>query len=75
MAVVQRITGVGNYVQIGIGQGYQPVLGYNIGAKRYDRVRKGYFFSLKAASISVLAIGIVTLHLRTEPHRLLPRRP
>lgn len=60
MAVVQRITGVGNYVQIGIGQGYQPVLGYNIGAKRYDRVRKGYFFSLKAASISVLAIGIVT---------------
>ncbi len=60
MAVVQRITSVGNYVQIGIGQGYQPVLGYNIGARHFDRVRKGYFFSLKAASISVLAIGVVT---------------
>lgn len=60
MAVVQRVTSVGNYVQIGIGQGYQPVLGYNIGAKRFDRVRAGYFFSLKAASVCVLAIGVVT---------------
>jgi len=60
MAVVQRITGFGNYVQIGIGQGFQPVIGYNIGARRYDRVREGYFFSLRAAVVSVFAIGVLT---------------
>lgn len=60
MAIVNRITSLGNYVQIGIGQGYQPVLGYNLGAKNYKRVRKGYFFSLRVASISVFAIGVVT---------------
>lgn len=37
LAVVQRITSIGNYVQIGIGQGFQPVVGYNYGAKLYER--------------------------------------
>ncbi len=27
---------------IGVGQGFQPVAGYNFGAKRYDRVRKAF---------------------------------
>ena len=27
---------------IGIGQGFQPVAGYNYGAKRYDRVRRAF---------------------------------
>ena len=60
MAVVQRIAGFGNYVQIGIGQGFQPVIGYNIGARNYDRVREGYFFSLRVAMLAVLGIGILT---------------
>lgn len=31
-------------VCVGIGQGFQPVCGYNYGAKKYDRVRKGINF-------------------------------
>lgn len=27
---------------IGVGQGFQPVAGYNFGAKRYDRVKKAF---------------------------------
>ena len=31
---------------LGIGQGYQPVLGYNYSAKRFDRVKSAYLFTL-----------------------------
>ena len=30
---------------LGIGQGFQPVAGFNFGAKKYDRVRQGFFFT------------------------------
>ncbi len=60
IAVVQRITSVGNFFQIGIGQGFQPVCGYNLGAKRYDRIREAYFTALRLAFVSVAAIGVVT---------------
>jgi putative MATE family efflux protein len=32
---------------LGIGQGYQPVVGFNYGAKRFDRVREAFSFTLK----------------------------
>jgi len=60
LAIVQRICGFGNYVQIGIGQGYQPVIGYNYGARKFDRIREGYFFSLRCALFAVLVLGCVT---------------
>ncbi|MDY2788512.1 MAG: MATE family efflux transporter [Atopobium sp.] len=60
MAIVQRITGFANYIQIGIGQGYQPVLGYNIGARHHERVLAGYTFALRASTVLVLAIGVIT---------------
>ncbi len=60
IAVVQRITGFGNYVQIGIGQGLQPVVGYNLGAKRYGRIREGYFTAIKTAFMAVSFISVFT---------------
>ena len=60
IAVVQRITSVGNFFQIGIGQGFQPITGYNLGAKRYDRIREAFFTALKMAFVSVAAIGVIT---------------
>ena len=60
IAVVQRITCVGNYFQIGIGQGMQPIAGYNLGAKRYDRIREAFFYAVRASFISVSAIGVIT---------------
>lgn len=32
---------------IGFGQGFQPVAGYNYGAKCYDRVKQAYWFALR----------------------------
>jgi Na+-driven multidrug efflux pump len=60
IAVVQRITSVGNFFQIGIGQGFQPITGYNLGAKRYDRIREAYFTAVRLAFVSVAAIGVIT---------------
>ncbi|MDD6467415.1 MAG: MATE family efflux transporter [Erysipelotrichaceae bacterium] len=33
-------------VILGFGQGYQPVVGFNYGAKRYDRVRSAFWFAI-----------------------------
>ena len=42
---------------LGFGQGFQPVAGYNFGAKRYDRVRGATYFTMLVGTVlmSVLA--------------------
>ena len=44
---------------IGFGQGFQPVCGFNYGAKKYDRVIKAYYFCIKVAFFVLLAISAV----------------
>ncbi len=44
---------------IGYGQGFQPVCGFNFGAKRYDRVLDAYKFSLKVGVILITILGVV----------------
>ncbi|MFZ5951311.1 MAG: MATE family efflux transporter [Candidatus Rifleibacteriota bacterium] len=36
---------------IGISQGFQPIVGYNYGAKKPDRVRKAFILAIIAASV------------------------
>ena len=40
---------------LGFGQAFQPVCGFNYGAKKYDRVRQGYVFCLKTGVGFLLA--------------------
>lgn len=44
-------------VILGFGSGFQPVTGYNFGAKRYDRVRESYRFAAKVAIIGSVVMG------------------
>ena len=44
MSIVTRITQFANSIVIGFGQGFQPVCGFNYGAKLYARVREGFWF-------------------------------
>lgn len=60
IAIVQRVVSFGNYVQIGIGQGFQPVCGYNYGAKRYRRVTEGMRFAIRASFLIVAGISVLT---------------
>ncbi len=48
MSIVSRISLVVFSGIIGLGQGFQPVCGFSYGAGLYERVKKGYFFCLKA---------------------------
>ena len=61
---------------LGFGSGFQPVAGFNWGAKRYDRVRESYRFCSKvaiigsvvlAALVVVFADGIIVLFAGTDP--------
>ena len=45
-------------VILGFGTGFQPVAGFNWGAKRYDRVKESYRFAARAAIIGALAMGL-----------------
>jgi len=51
MAIVTRVVMLIASVMIGIGQGFSPVCGYNYGAKRYDRVKKAFAFTIVASFI------------------------
>lgn len=44
---------------LGIGQGYQPVLGYNFGAKRWDRVKTAFIFTYVFGTAIMLFFGII----------------
>ena len=49
MGVVQRIMMFGASAMIGFGQGFQPVCGFNFGAKLYHRVKEGFWFCVKSS--------------------------
>ena len=58
MGVVQRISMFGASTMLGFGQGFQPVCGFNYGAKLYDRVKKGFWFSVKVSTVVLIAISV-----------------
>ena len=51
VSIVYRVTGIVFCFIIGIGQGFQPVCGYNYGAQRFDRVKQAYFETIKMNTI------------------------
>ena len=55
MSVVSRVSNLLFSFALGIGQGFQPVAAFNYGAKKYDRVKKGTFFTM-GVGCTVLSI-------------------
>ena len=49
--IVNRVVMFAFSVLLGFGQGFQPVCGFNYGAKRYDRVRQSYWFCVKVGAL------------------------
>lgn len=56
-AVVTRTMMFAFSFVLGINQGFQPVAGFNYGARRYDRVRLSYLFT---ASLSVALLLVIS---------------
>ncbi len=59
IGVVQKVFMFAFSISLGIGQGYQPVLGYNHGCGRYDRVKKAYLFTLAFSATLMTVFAIV----------------
>ena len=66
ISIVARLMMIAVSVVIGFGQGFQPICGFNYGAKRYDRVRSAFWFSVKL-STGILLLGSLTALLFAEP--------
>lgn len=65
-SVVNRIVMFSSSALLGFGQGFQPVSGFNYGAKLYDRVRKSFWFCVKVATAYCIALAVVELYF--APH-------
>ncbi len=59
MSIVGRVMMITSAALIGIGQGYQPVLGYNWGAGRYERVSKAFDTTMLLSTSAMTLLAIV----------------
>ncbi len=57
MSIVGRVSMFANSALIGFGQGFQPVCGMNYGAKKFDRVRQGFFYCVKTAAVFLVVLS------------------
>lgn len=64
MGVVQKVFMFAFSIALGVGQGYQPVLGYNYSARFFGRVRSAYLFTL-AFSTSLMTIFAIACAVAT----------
>ena len=59
IGIVQKVFTVIFSVSLGIGQGYQPVCGYNYFAKKYSRVKEALLFTLFVGVIMMSVFSII----------------
>jgi putative MATE family efflux protein len=59
LSIVQRVFMMAASLVVGVGQGFQPVCGFNYGAKLFTRVKEGFRFSLIAMTLPLLPLGVL----------------
>ena len=57
-AIVARIMMFAFSIILGVGQGFQPVCGFNYGAGLHERVRKSFVFTTELATIILIIMSI-----------------
>ena len=57
-AIVSRVMMFAFSIIIGIGQGFQPVCGFNHGAGLHERVRKSFVFTVELSTVILMFISI-----------------
>lgn len=66
MAIVMRVMLAINSIIVGLGQGFQPVCGYNYGAGLYRRVKEGYWFCVRLSTIALVIIAVAVAVLAPD---------
>ncbi|SHH71088.1 MATE family efflux transporter [Clostridium grantii] len=59
MGIVLRIVSLGMFVIFGYNQGFQPLAGFNYGAKNFERLHKAVRISLKFTTVFSTCIALV----------------
>ncbi len=57
MGIVKRVMMLGIFALIGFSQGFQPLAGFNYGAKQYDRLKEAIVFAVKVSTGFTLVIA------------------
>lgn len=63
MAVITSVCTIFIMPIFGLNQGAQPIIGYNYGAKKYDRVKKTYLYGLIGCTVVLLLSWIFIIFL------------
>lgn len=58
-SVVSRVMSIANSIMIGFGQGFQPVCGFNFGARKYGRVRSALGFCIVVATVFCASVAVL----------------
>lgn len=61
MGIVKRVMALGIFAVIGYSQGFQPVAGFNYGAKQYDKLFEAIKFSVRLVTGFTITISILCL--------------
>ena len=61
MSIVTRISMFIFSVIVGLGQGFQPMCGFCYGAKLYERVKEGFWFSTKIGTFFLLFWSVILI--------------
>ncbi len=59
MSIVTRVFQFALSALLGFGQGFQPVCGFNYGARLYRRVLDAFWFCVKLAAVVLVLMGIL----------------
>ncbi len=66
ISIVNRFVMFSSSALLGFGQGFQPVCGFNYGAKLYGRVKKAFWFCIKVVSAALVVLAITSFIFAPE---------
>ena len=75
MSIVTRVTFFIFSFLIGFGQGFQPVCGFNYGARLYGRVLEGFWFCVKVGTAFLTLCAVVGIWFAPDIIRLFRHDP
>ncbi len=66
ISIANKVYMLARNIVIGLGQGFQPVAGYNFGANKPNRAFKAFSFSTIVGSSFCVVVSVIILVFRTE---------
>ncbi|MDR0450610.1 MAG: polysaccharide biosynthesis C-terminal domain-containing protein, partial [Treponema sp.] len=66
ISITNRVFMFATSAMLGFGQGFQPVCGFNYGAKLYGRVKKAFWFCVRLCTIGLLVISLILAYFSPQ---------